>query len=343
MQYRTWIRALPFVIAFSCLGVMLFNCIIDPVQQFRISTIYPIYYDIEYARHLNSGLAKNYEYHSIILGTSHTRGFRLSEVEKELVFDKPIKFCINGASAFEESQLLQLALSHQNVSKVLYGLDVLSFAGDIERRWSSWPGYLYKKTLPNMCHYLIKTDTTIKSVKAILGLYSHKEKMRFQHDRMFDYGEVDARYGKKLMLQYPWIAKKKSEYYSLTQMKKSFEANFLNIVQEHRDVNFSIFYPPYSIRAYKGFQEQGVLGEIILFKRYLFKTLGEMENVEIYDFQIAKEITHELGNFRDSTHYHPRVTTWILKQIKEGNYLTSDSNIEGYLEELLKQAGYGKN
>jgi hypothetical protein len=321
------------------MGMMALNFIVDPLQQFRISALYPIYFDNAQQRHLNPGLAKNYDYESIILGTSHTKNFKLSEVEEKLSFTKCIKFTIAGASAYEESRLLNLALTHTNVKNVLYGLDVLAYSGAPVRKEKTFPEYLYEDNSVSALVYLLKFDTTIRSFWALIHPYIKKDSRKFRLDKMYEdqYAE-NEKYAKSIMLAHPNHASRNIESYRFERLKRSFEANILEHIKQHTDVNYTIFYPPYSIMAYQRLDEKGVLPEVLLFKKYMIDILGDLPNVVIYDFQIAKAITHNLNNYKDYTHYHQRVTSWILEQIKVKNFVVTHENVNIFAEELVEQS-----
>ena len=72
------------------------------------------------------------------------------------------------------------------------------------------------------------------------------------------------------------------------------------------------------------------------FKEYVFNRLSEYANVKIYDFQVAKEITHNLNNYRDFSHYHQRVSQWILEQIQEDEYLVNYQTVTLF-NDILKE------
>jgi hypothetical protein len=64
-----------------------------------------------------------------------------------------------------------------------------------------------------------------------------------------------------------------------------------------------------------------------------------MSNVKLYDFQIAKKITHNLSNYHDLDHYHQNINKWILEEIKKNNFRVSEKNIDLYLADISSQAG----
>ncbi len=338
MQHKKWLIQLSVVMLTIAAMIISFNYVIDPLQQFRISSFYPIHFDNSQQRYLNPGLAKNYPYTSVILGTSHTENFVLADIEHKLSFNKAINLSMAGASAHEESKLLQLILKHKHTVNVLYGLDVFVFSGNADRKDASFPEFLYADNIFFSLLYLLKFDTTLKSFAAIKKGFSntHSISNRFKH--MYETQQADKNsFGKELMLQHKGYHITDLQDYSFDVLKNSFEKNILPVIERDIHTKYIIFYPPYSILAYKRYHDKGILKDVLLFKKYLFETLQDLDNVHLYDFQIAKQITHNLDNYKDFTHYHQRVTVWILEQIKNNNYRVNKKNIEVYTAELLQQ------
>lgn len=337
MNYKQWVRLLPLNMLISVIAIISINYTIDPLQQFRVSTLYPIHFNSQQQRHLNPGLAKTFDYDSIILGTSHTENFIISEVGSKLNFHKTIKLSIVGGTPYEESQLLKVSLKHQNIKNVLYGLDVLIFSGDENKTSISFPEYLYKDSYINSIVYLLKFDTTIKSFTALIMPYLEYNKNKFKLEYMYNHGGI---YGKGNMLKMEGKDYQLTnlEEYTFKVLKSSFENNILHLIKSNKKVNFIIFYPPYSIMDYRRLYKAGILHDVILFKKYIYETLGSLDNVQLYDFQIAQEITHNLDNYSDFTHYNQGITSWILQQIKNNNYRVKKSNIDAYSKNLINQA-----
>ena len=73
------------------------------------------------------------------------------------------------------------------------------------------------------------------------------------------------------------------------------------------------------------------------FKEYIYNSLLSYDNVKIYDFQSEKNIIYDLNNYKDLYHYHERINTWLLQQIKVNNYLVKKENINEYLDSLKKE------
>ncbi len=346
MTYSKWIKTLfvtLFIFSSFIVGV---NYTIDPLQQYRISSFYPIYFEINKQRYLNAGLAKNYDYDSIVLGTSHTENFIISEIRNTLEFKKPIKLCISGGSAKEQSVTLQTAIvNNKNIKNIIWGLDIFSFKGKETRvnyGKKSFPMYLYDQNILNDYRYLLSFETVIKSFDALW--YPHiksQNNPKFDYNRMYEWQNQKLftlnnvlKSWKKIMKYYDSCEKNE---YTLEAFKSSFNFNFLNIIKDNPQINFKIFFPPYSILHFKVLEKEEMLKDIFEFKKYIFKSIGNLSNVKIYDFQIEKNITHNLHNYKDLTHYNQKINTLILEQIKENNYLLTKKNINESIENLKEQ------
>ena len=60
----------------------------------------------------------------------------------------------------------------------------------------------------------------------------------------------------------------------------------------------------------------------------MYNKLIVLDNVFLYDFQIAKEITHNLNNYKDLTHYSQDINYWIIDQIRYNNFHLTPENKE---------------
>jgi hypothetical protein len=321
------------IILFSILGLLAMgavNFILDPFQEYRKAQFYKPVYDNE--RYLNSGLAKTYDYKQVIIGSSMTENFILSDVKEILGFDKPIKFCMSAATAYEIKVMLDHAYAHGKIDSVIYGLDLFSFTGSTTRLFGgegSLPFYLYDDNLLNDYRYLFNFDTFKFSVDSLVV---PKEAVMFDYNRMYQWqhklNEDDFNRADRISEwkeKYGFNPDYKKEQYALEAMKKNIDVNLIPLIQNHPNTTFYIFYPPYSILAFKDMQNKKWLNTVERFKRHAFITLAHYPNVKLYDFQSSKEVTCNLDNYKDLLHYHQRINTWMLHEMKSDKYLIKDN------------------
>lgn len=331
MKPMPWIINL---ILFSILGLLVMgvvNFILDPFAQYRKAQLYKPVYDNE--RYLNSGLAKTYDYKQVIIGSSMTENFILSEAKEILGFDKPIKLCMSAATAYEMNVVLTHAYAHHKIDTVIYGLDLFSFTGNTTRLFGgegSLPFYLYDDNLLNDYRYLFNFDTFKFSLDSLVV---PKEAVMFDYNRMYQWqhkaSEDDFNRADRISEwkeKYGFNPDYKKEQYALEAMKKNIDVNLIPLIQNHPNTIFYIFYPPYSILAFKDMQNKKWLKTVERFKRHVFITLAHYPNVKLYDFQASKEVTCNLDNYKDLLHYHQRINTWMLQEMKSGKYLIKDNS-----------------
>jgi len=340
MSAKKWIMTW-FLSIFVLIIIGIVNFIVDPYQQYRKATFYKVPYEDE--RELNAGLAKNFEFESVVIGTSMAENFNLNDVKAILGFPKPIKLTMAGSSIYEQSIILRTALRHQKIKNVLWGLDFFSFYGDIHRLKHGeafFPFYLYDENILNDYKYLVSSDTFRRSLKMVFA--KQEDPSRYAYETMYQWYSKTKKEDTLKALYKKWQNRKdfdneaKSWEKKFSYMKKNFETNLIPLIQEYKEVKFFFFFPPYSILAYKVYEQRGELKEFLRFKRYVIQSLSEFTNVQIYDFQYADNITHNLKNYYDLYHYTHAINRWILEQIEKGQYRV-DFKKEAELSKKLLQ------
>ena len=330
-------------IAVTLLFVSVFNDVVDPFQQYRKATLYPMLFK-KNQRYINPGLAKTYDYESIIIGSSMTENFLIDKVEKILSFKKAIKFCISGGTAHEEYQTLSTAFRHRKINKVLYGLDIYAFRGtpDRDRHGVHLPIYLYDDNIFNDYHYLLNIDTFKNSLQALAEPYWNKNNILYDYNHMWQWQhEFTHAFGTEKVLK-KWLAshgsskKFQKDLWATDKLELSFNKNLLSLIQAHPETEFILFYPPYSVLTFHDWQKEGVLKSSIAFKRYIFDKIKRFDNVKLYDFQVAKEIITNLDNYRDYSHYHQKINTWMLEEMAQDHYRVREDNVDDYGKKLLE-------
>jgi len=340
------------LISFSIVTLIgLFNFIVDPFQQYRTKTFYPLIYTNE--RYRNAGFLKNFQYDGIVLGTSMTENFKIKEVESSLDLDRVLKLSISGASAREQSIVLNSVLdNNKDLKEVLWGLDVFSFIGDKKRLAygkDSFPFYLYDNNIINDYKYLISLDTSKESLLSLLRIVKPKNHHVSEYNLMHEWQYMhEDEFGRENVIK-KWKERKtnfnnkKVDEQRFEVLKESFDFNFKKLIKNTPDIQYIVFFPPYSILAFKAFEEKGVLEDVLRFKSYLYEELSKLDNVKLYDFQIDKNITHEFKNYKDLTHYHQDINTCMSEQIEKENYLinsnNADMNSQRFKNQILNYKG----
>ncbi|WP_320034598.1 hypothetical protein [Halarcobacter sp.] len=341
---KKWAFLLIFVSLLVLFLVILFNYIIDPFQQYRKATLYTFLDDKP--RYLNAGLAKNYDYDSVLIGSSMVENFYAKDIENYLGFNKVLKLATRGGKIHEEVKTLETAISNnKKLKNILFGLDIyaFSFLSQPVEKNKDFPEYLYDDNFFNDFTYLLNFNVLKNSYKSLLNPYD-KNKVSDNLNKLYSWQEeynmsfTKKNYNTQLQFAYLKTNKKVSKnLYSLDVLKDRFDNVFLPLIQNNTDKNFYLFFPPYSIGQFKIMEMSDYLSIHLDFKKYIFNRLKNYNNIKIFDFQIEKDITHNLSNYKDLTHYSEKINLLMLKQMSKNNYLLKEENIDKFLNTLKEQ------
>jgi len=327
-----------------------FNYLVDPLQFYRKAAFYQPSFSIE-QRYQNPGLARNYSYDTIIIGSSMTENFVPSYVDKQLGV-RSLKLSMSGASAREENLIIQAALNTGKVKNILWGLDYGSLKGAADRvrnEDTPFPYYLYDQHMYNDLPYLLSI-TTLQSSTTVLREHYQKTPpenanleylnnwgswSKFDRDvlvKMWQDEQENRKAGVKLYDKVDG---------SSAAMQASFDQNILPLIKQNSDVNFIIYYPPYSVLRYRSIYDENpeLFYSELQLKRYVFAQLKDCANVKIYDFESDKSLSFNLDKYKDYSHHSQEYNEYIINSIarQDKKYLVTPQNIDLMLSDLKTQ------
>jgi hypothetical protein len=319
--------------------------IVDPLQHYRRATLYrPLWVETNY-RYYDAGFVKHYDYDCIIIGSSMVENFVPVEVGRKLSM-KVLLAPLSGATTYEESVLLSAALRTGKVKAVIWGLDMYSFRGGTKKLWhgpGSMPLYLYDDSPFSDYQYLLNIDVLLKDCPNALAANLRGRKTDSPLDRDSAHFRWDeSKWSREAALK-SWqrpsrenLALVVTDEPQLDSMKSNFDSNVMPLVERHPEVTYYFFYPPYSILAWIS-ADSCQLGTSMEFKRYVFRRTRGLPNVKVFDFQDIGDITLDLDNYSDHSHYSPDVNKFIIDAISKNEYLVTDDNIEEKISRLENQ------
>jgi hypothetical protein len=352
---KKWVRAtLTCMILFSML-VILFNLTVDPLQYYRSNNDKSVYWSEQ--RWQLPGLAKNYKYNTVILGTSMTENFIPSEVNNIFPSAKTLKLSIAGSSTYEQSKLAQISFSNKEVDNVIWGIDYTSLSKD-DSASENFPTFLYDNNKVNDLKYLLNITTTKYSITSIMYNISPKlvsitspiislnDEPQKDIDHLNYWGDLFS-FNKKTVIddynkKIEGDRKNKDELirdFNYSRLKDNFEKNILPIVKNNPDTDFYFYYPPYSILMNKRFYELNptIVDNIIKSREYIYSKLSMYQNAKVFDFTSDKEITFNLNNYKDTMHHSPEINKYILKSLRNDKYLITDKKLKYFSLEFKNQ------
>lgn len=216
IRFVAWFMA--FVLLFAALvGTLVFT--VDPLQLYRKASYTPLF--TKQQRYQNPGLAKNYTYDTLILGSSMTENFVPSEVGSILEGDV-IKLSMEGSTAKEQRMIADVAIGTGQVQKVLWGIDYFSFRTNTVRDEANFPFYLYDNNIWNDYKYLFNISDVKHAFAAWLLPKNSLTELR--NLDMLNNWDVKATYGPDKVFA-KWVEARSAEQLDAASEPPSIRSN----------------------------------------------------------------------------------------------------------------------
>ncbi|SYX86450.1 hypothetical protein [Paenibacillus alvei] len=338
IDLKKWSFSIVSMIFITLLVPALMVYIVDPLQFYRASSD-QIYY--AYERYQNPGLAKNYEYDKIIIGTSMTENFIPSHVDK-MLSGKSLKLSMAGSTIKEQSMMTKLALNSRETDTVIWGLDLDALRKDANETQpiTTFPKYLFNSEKFDDLNYLLNKQFIVDSWRKLRNrngehYFTADLDTLYNWNKSYKFGEEYVRESYR-----PESIKIERRDPALKQnYEENIEENIIPLIEDNPNVKFVFFYSPYSVVQFRHWYEIDplIISDIKEGKRNIFLKLSKYKNVQLYDFSANKDITSNLSVYKDTIHYSEEINKLIIESIKKQSYLVTPHNIESTESELFKQ------
>lgn len=340
MKAKNWLiiwTVLTGILLF-CMGKSVFET--DPYFHYRKPDLSKYYYELDNQRSQNDGILRNFEYDAIITGSSMTENFKTSEMD-ELFGTNSVKVPFQGASFKEVNDNLRVAFNNNSsIKTVVRGLDLSLFLQDkdtMRYELDMYPTYLYDDNIFNDVKYLFNKEVIFDRVYKMRqkkgeqgfkpGITSFDEYSCWQKDASFGKNEV-LREGLEYCDSDAQVhlseEEKKVIYENVVQ-------NITSLPGEYTDVDFYYFFTPYSAAWWAS---QNVCRQVEA-EKIVIELLLQYPNIHLYSFNNRTDITTDLNNYMDTSHYGQWFNSLILKWMKDGHYLLTEDNYLEYLDDEL--------
>ena len=322
---------LSFASFFAFLMVMLggLTIWIDPYFHYH-KPLNGFAYKIYNERYQNDGIVKHFDYDALITGTSMVQNFKTSEMDK-LFQVHTIKVPYSGAAYKEIRENLERAIqANPELKIVVWGLDYNRFYGDFNAtRFDSYPTYLYDDCLWNDVQYFCNKSVLVNETCINVIAFTRKGGKTTTFD---EYNNWNARhtFGKKGVLKdfkRPALVKDASIVKLNTQ---NMENNVLSLIKEHPEIDFYLFWTPYSIAWFDLVNRQGNLKNILAWEKEALIMMLPYKNVHLFSFFDEFGIITSLDNYKDMLHYHERINSYMLQCMATGKHQITMDNYEEY-------------
>ncbi len=343
-QYKKWaigyvIIVLGILVAFSSVVA-----VIDPYFHYH-APLDKVSYVLNNERYQNNGIARHFQYDAVLVGTSMASNYKTSDIDR--LFDThSVKLTYLGGSNRELHDTLQACFDNNPyIRKVFRSVDYLGLLNTADQmRYDKglYPSYLYDDNPFNDVEYLCN-KYVIQDVYNDLG----RTRAGFATTSFDDYSNWanDSEFGKDILDETYIRAEKSEEIAKFTKEDKemvteSVQTNFLDQIEEHPEVEFYIFFPPFSMYYFDSLNQDGQLERYMAAERQTIRMLLGHKNVHIYSFLQETKVAQDLDMFKDMSHFKAEYNTKILEMIAKGKDEITEKNVDKYFEFMEKF--YGK-
>ncbi len=331
-----WIVSFFALFLVLCVLLSLAAYAVDPFFQFRFNSAYLMDSDIA------GGLIKHYDYDTLILGSSITQNFRMNTFREELN-DTPLHIGVGGISLRMIEDCMETAYRAGHAETYYIAVDPYLFY-DVRNHYPA-EFYFQDGLLPKL-RYFLSHKVWFHYLPLDLGLgildrLGKKSPLAGDTctpeniDRFGDWSDK-FEFGEDVVLD-----NYLNHRYSITEIKTDdlydTMAGRIDHLMERLDFdkgNHIFFFPPYSSLYWSDMQLDGHFEDLIRAKRYFIERAFE-KGASVFDFQAA-DLTGDLNNYKDTTHYTPEINDWMVRCFANSRYLVTEGSLEEYLE-LLKE------
>jgi hypothetical protein len=283
------------------------------------------------------GMIRNLDYETLFVGTSMVHNFEESGID-QVFHTTSFNASISGSSAREQRKAAELAIASKNIKHIFWEINFDSLAGDSDRIDATFPKYLYDRNVFNDYPYLLSYDALKKidyQIKNRKNLSANVDPYSF-----YKFGSNNEPLTvEKMEAEIKGLSAPPYQDHNQKKYMKSFEDNILDMVKKHPDIQFTFFYTPYPITRHVVVDESDstITNERLNTKLAVFDELKEYKNAEVFDFQDEQDVTFNVGNYMDRSHYFPYINEWMLKEMANKESIGSHSVYEAKVKNFREQ------
>lgn len=304
----------------------------DPFFQYH-KPLNGLYYLIDNKLSQNPGLARHFEYDSIITGSSMTVNFD-TELFAEKLGLHTIKLSYDGAYPKDIDNILSLAQKSPNeIRAVFLSIDILNYRAEPDITAYELPAYLYSDTVLDDIPYLLNKEVILDYI-----VRPQIEREGTPLNEAY-WSWIYMWYGKDIVFQTyeaPSVlqpALPKDAF--ADRVAANLETCILPHIESMPDTEFTFFFPPYSVLYWYNRYADGSLEAELAAEKQVIETLLAYPNVKIYYFQDAFDYITDFDNYCDYTHYRHEMNDYMTECFAGDTCRLSLENYNAVIDNML--------
>jgi hypothetical protein len=127
--------------------------------------------------------------------------------------------------------------------------------------------------------------------------------------------------------------------YGYDAMVRNFEHDTVELISAHPEVEFDLYFPPYSILQWVAMRDASPATLRIVYDLtgYISERLARFPNARLHDFRALKAVTHDLDNYGDVIHHSPAIDLAVLSWLADRSHVVDPAAPTASLERLKAQ------
>ena len=292
--------------------------LVDPFEHYRESAILPLYDQESYN---NPGIAKNYDYNAVILGTSMVEMSHPSVID-ECFGVSSVKLPMRGSHTAQMGWQLAHVLDTHELSLAILAVDAYSLMGppdDMEEIYD----YLWNDSALDDVGYLLNLDVLLVRVPRMLRNLGKSTATK--RDDMYQWTDVTFS-AQSVFDSFSFQPQREmtDPDYRLERSTENIRRHIETYVAAHPETTFKIYMPPYSVAYWYVMTRGGLSEQQYRSRARVCELLLDYPNVEIYDYSSRLEWITALDNYFDYSHHSGAISDAIMRAMAAGeNRVTS--------------------
>ena len=292
--------------------------LVDPFEHYRESAILPLYDQESYN---NPGIAKNYDYNAVILGTSMVEMSHPSVID-ECFGVSSVKLPMRGSHTAQMGWQLAHVLDTHELKLAILAVDAYSLMGppdDMEEIYD----YLWNDSALDDVGYLLNLDVLLVRVPRMLRNLGRSTATK--RDDMYQWTDVTFS-AQSVFDSFSFQPQREmtDPDYRLERSTENIRRHIETYVAAHPETTFKIYMPPYSVAYWYVMTRGGLSEQQYRSRARVCELLLDYPNVEIYDYSSRLEWITDLDNYFDYSHHSGAISDAIMRAMAAGeNRVTS--------------------
>ena len=282
----------------------------------------------------NPGIARNYKYNTVLVGTSMIQNTDVQECNDLFGCDM-VRLPYSGGTCYNMKTILDVCFeSDNNIETVYWELDEFQLFSTHDAPRYPLPEYLYREDHWGDISYLLNLDIFYHyTLNNVLGTLRGEQQLVAREGETFtgDFSKASAlrSYTRPEIsdVQVPVTAYQH-------KVDLNLENNIVPLLEQNPQTEFVFFMVPFSILYWDNEMQQGTFDATMHGLEYAIERLLEYDNVRIYFYHNEWEIVTNLDNYKDFSHYGKWINSWMTQEIAADNGRLTKDNYTAVLDEM---------